>query len=111
MKLSETLKLIGAGFTAKEIREMMEQENKPIEQAVPEVKEEVKEEPKVDNASIRSNETEIDYRKLFEEEQKKNEVLERNNKALQGLANRIDIGQDVVEDVDDILDNIFRNNY
>lgn len=102
MKLSETLKLLGAGFTAKEIREMMEQENKPIEQAVPEVKEEVKEEPKVEV---------IDYRKLFEEEQKKNEVLERNNKALQGLANRIDIGQDVVEDVDDILDNIFRNNY
>lgn len=107
MKLSETLKLIGAGFTAKEIREMMEQENQPKEEPIPEVKEEVKEEPKVEEPKVDV----IDYRKLFEEEQKKNEVLERNNKALQGLANRIDIGQDVVEDVDDILDNIFRNNY
>ena len=106
MKLSETLKLIGAGFTAKEIREMMEQENQVKEEPIPEVKEEPKVEPQI------TEETKIeviDYRKLFEEEQKKNEVLERNNKALQGLANRIDIGQDVVEDVDDVLDDIFKN--
>lgn len=105
----ETLALIKAGYSKKEIKAMAD-----ASEEAPEASPKASEEPEVQKEVVEETsapEPEPDYKKLFEDMQKTNEDLQKKLAAAQALNTNTDISINAApkKDVQSVVNDIFRN--